>query len=65
MTNQEMIAWATRNGELDLDKLIWIARNQERRRVWDYLRRLGELEGDVAKLESYPQVGKNKKVAPQ
>lgn len=65
MNNKEMIEWATKNGELDLDKVIWIARNQERRWVWDYLRRLGELEGDVAKLESYPQVGKNKKVAPQ
>ena len=63
MNNKEMIEWATKNGELDLDRLIWIACNQERGRVWDYLRRLGEHECDVSRLESYPQVGKNKKVA--
>jgi hypothetical protein len=64
MTNEEMIAWASRGGELDLEKLIWIARNQERAQVWDYVRRLGEHECDVSRLESYPQAGKNKKVAP-
>lgn len=66
MTNKEMIAWASKNGKVNLDRLIWIARNQERARVWDYMKRLSEMECDVAKLESYPQISeKNKKMAPQ
>ena len=54
MKNKEMIEWASSDGELDLEKLIWIARSQERKWVWDYVKRLAEFEIDVATLESYP-----------
>ena len=70
MTNEEMIEWAKLEPASDfiwhaqkenLERLIWIARNQERKRLWDYVRRLAEFESDVSALESYRPSMKGKK----
>lgn len=50
MSNEEMIKWACG----DLNALIWLARMQERQKVFDELSGVCKMESDAAALASYP-----------
>lgn len=50
MTNEEMIEWA----DGDLNVLIWLARMQERQKVFEQMAVVCRHERDAAALSSYP-----------
>ena len=58
MTNEEMISWARIPVEIrgyeTLNRLIWIARAEEQKRIWGRLRDIATMEHDAASLSSYP-----------
>lgn len=58
MTNEEMISWARipveMRQEATLNRLIWIVRAEEQKRIWGRLMEISRMEHDAAVLSSYP-----------
>jgi hypothetical protein len=63
MTNEEMIKLAKIPDAVAhheaLNRLIWIARNQEQKRIWAKIGTIAIQEHDAAALSSYPPSIKN------
>ena len=65
MTNPEMIKWAGLEEASDtiwhankenLDRLIWVAKNQARQKEWERIAGAAKVQYDVHALSSYPSL---------